>query len=93
MDSEGGTVALTLTNGEGCGCVLSGMRIRSITCLGRPTSIPVVSSSPAGIAMSTMMALTLAHRGREMVLWEVVGLTGCEMRCDDPHQHLSMEDT
>ena len=60
---------LSLTSsGEGCGCVLSGTGIQVNNLLGEADINPRgFHQDPAGIAMSTMMAPTLAHRGREMV--------------------------
>ncbi|MEE2788344.1 MAG: gamma-glutamyltransferase [Myxococcota bacterium] len=66
MDDAGGVVALTLTNGEGCGCVLSGTGIQVNNLLGEADINPRgFHVDPPGLAMSTMMAPSVVHRGAD----------------------------
>lgn len=60
LDDEGGAVAITLTNGEGCGHVLPGTGIQVNNLLGEEDINPRgFHVDPPGMAMATMMAPTI----------------------------------
>ncbi len=61
LDGEGGVAAVTLTNGEGCGSVLSGTGIELNNLLGEEDINPRgFHQDPPGRPMVTMMAPTIA---------------------------------
>ena len=62
LDDDGGVVAMTLTNGEGCGYVLDGTGIEVNNLLGEADINPrgFHTASP-GLRMSTMMAPSIAY--------------------------------
>ncbi len=71
LDGEGAAVGLTLTNGEGCGHVLTGTGIQVNNLLGEEDIHPRgFHADPPGYALSTMMAPTIAvhEAGDELVL-------------------------
>jgi gamma-glutamyltranspeptidase/glutathione hydrolase len=62
IDHEGGVAAMTLTNGEGCGCVLPGTGIEVNNLLGEADINPRgFHCDPPGTRMATMMAPTIAR--------------------------------
>jgi len=62
LDNEGGVVAMTLTNGEGCGYVLDGTGIAVNNLLGEADINPRgFHTAPPGLRMSTMMAPSIAY--------------------------------
>jgi gamma-glutamyltranspeptidase/glutathione hydrolase len=68
LDEHGGAVALTLTNGEGCGHVLgsTGMVVNNL--LGEQDIHPHgFHHDPPGRALCTMMAPTLLRRGADRI--------------------------
>jgi len=68
IDEAGGAVALTLTNGEGCGHVLGSTGIIVNNLLGEEDIHPHgFHRDPAGRALSTMMAPTLLRRGIDRI--------------------------
>ncbi len=71
LDEHGGAVAVTLTNGEGCGHVLPGTGIQVNNLLGEEDINPRgFHVDPPGMAMGTMMAPTLGlgPRGETLAL-------------------------
>ncbi len=65
LDDEGGAVAVTLTNGEGCGHVLAGTGIQVNNLLGEEDINPRgFHVDPPGMAMATMMAPTIGVSAR-----------------------------
>jgi gamma-glutamyltranspeptidase/glutathione hydrolase len=61
IDAEGGVATMTLTNGEGCGCVLPGTGIQVNNLLGEADINPRgFHCDPPGTRMATMMAPTIA---------------------------------
>jgi gamma-glutamyltranspeptidase / glutathione hydrolase len=68
IDSEGSAVALTLTNGEGCGHVLPGTGMVVNNLLGEEDLHPRGFHRDApGTALTTMMAPTLLARGDDRI--------------------------
>ncbi|MGC6416441.1 MAG: gamma-glutamyltransferase [Bradymonadia bacterium] len=60
IDGEGSSVAMTLTNGEGCGCVIPGTGIEVNNLLGEADINPRgFHCDPPGTRMATMMAPTV----------------------------------
>jgi len=68
IDSEGGVIGMTLTNGEGCGRVLPGTGIQINNLLGEADINPRgFHTDPPGTHMATMMAPTIAtHPGGDI---------------------------
>ncbi|MEE2755562.1 MAG: gamma-glutamyltransferase [Myxococcota bacterium] len=65
IDKEGGVAAMTLTNGEGCGCVIPGTGIEVNNLLGEADINPRgFHCDPPGTRMSTMMAPTVGLNGQ-----------------------------
>jgi gamma-glutamyltranspeptidase/glutathione hydrolase len=69
IDAAGGCVSLTLTNGEGCGAVLSGTGIVVNNLLGEEDIHPRgFHLDPPGHALATMMAPTILRRDDEVIV-------------------------
>lgn len=70
LDAEGGAVSVTLTNGEGCGYLLSGTGIQVNNLLGEDDIHPRgFHQDPPGYALTTMMAPTIArHREGDLLV-------------------------
>ncbi len=65
LDAEGGAVSITLTNGEGCGYLLSGTGIQVNNLMGEDDIHPRgFHLDPPGYALTTMMAPTIARHRR-----------------------------
>ncbi len=68
MDSAGDVVSMTLTNGEGCGCVLDGCGIQVNNLLGEEDINPKgFHQAEAGSHMQTMMAPTIGRLGHRRI--------------------------
>jgi gamma-glutamyltranspeptidase / glutathione hydrolase len=68
MDSAGDVVSMTLTNGEGCGCVLEGCGIQVNNLLGEEDINPKgFHQAEAGSYMQTMMAPTIGRLGSRRI--------------------------
>ena len=68
MDSAGDVVSMTLTNGEGCGCVLDGCGIQVNNLLGEEDINPKgFHQAQAGSHMQTMMAPTIGRVGHRRI--------------------------
>lgn len=68
IDEDGMAVSLTLTNGEGCGHVLSGTGMVANNLLGEEDIHPNgFHLDPPGAPLSTMMAPTILRRGKRRI--------------------------
>ncbi len=70
LDADGGAVSVTLTNGEGCGYLLSGTGIQVNNLLGEDDIHPRgFHRDPPGYPLTTMMAPTIArHRDGDLLV-------------------------
>ncbi len=102
MDAAGDVVSMTLTNGEGCGCVLDGCGIQINNLLGEEDINPKgFHQAAAGTHMQTMMAPTIgrspnhrvalgsggSNRLRNAILGTLLNLIEYELPLDEAVHH------